>query len=84
MFTLLNKCAIIYFQLNIKGVVLMAFITCPVKYDDSKCIIYDPTLRRIIFDLANADNCDDEDYEPEYRQEKIPDYSKIWKSKNKG
>ena len=62
----------------------MTYISCPVKYDESKGILYDSTLRKIIFDLANADNCDDEDYEPEYRQEKIPDYSKIWKSKNKG
>ena len=61
----------------------MAYITCPVKYDDSKGIIYDPTLRRIIFDLANADNFDDEDYAPEYRQEKHPDYTKIWKNKSK-
>ena len=60
----------------------MAYITCPVKYDESKEILYNSSLRRIIFDLANADNFCDEDFTPEYRQEKTPNYSKIWKIKN--
>lgn len=60
----------------------MAIQPCPVRYSDSKDIIYDANLRRIIFDLANADNYDEEDYSPEYRQEKYPDYRKIWKTKN--
>ena len=61
----------------------MTYISCPVKYDESKGILYDSTLRKIIFDLANADNFDDEDFIPDYKQEKIPDYSKVWKSRNR-
>ena len=61
----------------------MTYISCPFKYDESKGILYDSTLRKIIFDLANADNFDDEDFIPDYKQEKIPDYSKVWKSKNR-
>lgn len=47
-----------------------------VKYDDSKSIIYDANLRRIIRDLANADNFEEEDFEPEYRQPVFKDYTK--------
>ena len=61
----------------------MTYISCPVKYDESKELLYNSTLRRIIFDIANADNFDEEDFVPEYRPEKIPNYSKIRKSKNK-
>lgn len=61
----------------------MTYFSCPVKYDESKEVIYDSTLRRIIFDIANADNFDEEDFVPEYRHEKFPDYSRIRKSKNK-
>ena len=52
-----------------------------VKYDDFGNLVYDSNLRKIIFDLANADNFDDEDYTPEYQYHKAKDYSKAWKSK---
>lgn len=52
-----------------------------VKYDDFGNLVYDSNLRKIIFDLANADNFDDEDYTPKYQYQKPKDYSKTWKSK---
>ena len=52
-----------------------------VKYDDFGNLVYDSNLRKIIFDLANADNFDDEDYTPKYKYQKPKDYSKTWKSK---
>ena len=54
-----------------------------VKYDDSKSIIYDSNLRRIIRDLVNADNFEEEDFEPEYRQPVFKDYTKRRKFKTK-
>lgn len=43
-----------------------------IKLDERKQPIYDSNLRKIIFDLANADNFDDQDFYPEYRTQKYP------------
>ena len=47
-----------------------------VKYDEFGKLVYDSNLRKIIFDLANADNFDDQDYMPQYQAPKQYDYSK--------
>lgn len=43
-----------------------------IKLDERKQPIFDNNLRKIIFDLANADNFDDQDFYPEYRAQKYP------------
>lgn len=52
-----------------------------VKYDEFGNLVYDSNLRKIIFDLANADNFDEEDYTPHYQNQKQIKYSRKWKSK---
>ncbi|MCI8277329.1 MAG: hypothetical protein HFJ46_05355 [Clostridia bacterium] len=43
-----------------------------IKLDDKKQFIFDASLRRILFDLANADNFEDEDFYPSYLNDKRP------------
>ena len=52
-----------------------------VKYDEFGKLVYDSNLRKIIFDLANADNFDDQDYMPHFQAPKQYDYSKRRKFK---
>lgn len=52
-----------------------------VKYDELGNLVYDLNLRKVIFDLANADNFDDDDYIPLYQPQKVFNYSKRWKHK---